>query len=108
MNLRDELRALERLAPVLDVLPGPAYLVGGSVRDLLLGRPPSFDFDVAVVGDGERYARELCERLARRVTAHDRFGTATVHDGDEHLAIASWRGEVFPAPAGLPEAAPRG
>jgi len=106
MNLRDELRALERLAPVLDVLPGPAYLVGGSVRDLLLGRPPSFDFDVAVVGDGERYALEMSERLAGRVTAHDRFGTATVHYGDAHVDVATARVETYPAPAALPEVAP--
>ena len=82
MNLADELRALDRLAPVLDALPGPAYLVGGTVRDLLLGRPAEFDFDLAVTGDAESFARELGERLGGRVTLHGHFGTAVVHYGD--------------------------
>ncbi len=51
-----ELRALESLRPVLDAvtaLSGPydgVYLVGGTVRDLLLGER-SFDVDIAVEGD---------------------------------------------------------
>jgi tRNA nucleotidyltransferase (CCA-adding enzyme) len=106
MNLREELRALDRLAPVLDALSGTAYLVGGSVRDLLLRRPVQFDFDLAVVGDGERYARELAERLGGRVTAHDRFGTATVVYDAAHVDVATARTESYPAPGALPEVAP--
>src|SRR5437764_5363389 len=107
VNVRDELRSLERLAPVLDALPGPAYLVGGTVRDLLAGRPPRFDFDLAVVGDGETYARQLAERLGGRVTAHDRFGTATVHYWQHsHVDVATSRTESYPAPGALPEVAP--
>jgi poly(A) polymerase len=64
-------------------LEDPAWLVGGSVRDRLLGRPTA-DFDVVVAGDPERAARavarrarghafELSERFgAWRVVAHDR------------------------------------
>ncbi len=36
----------------------PAYLVGGSVRDLLLKRTPE-DYDIAVPGNPESYARKL-------------------------------------------------
>jgi tRNA nucleotidyltransferase (CCA-adding enzyme) len=106
MNLRDELRALERLAPVLDALPHPAYLVGGTVRDLLLGRPAAFDFDLAVVGDGEWYAKELAGRIGGRVTVHDRFGTATVHYAGAHVDVATARTETYRAPAALPDVAP--
>ena len=35
-----------------------AYIVGGSVRDRLLGRTP-FDIDVAVFGDAEKFAKRL-------------------------------------------------
>src|SRR6266496_1516140 len=81
-NVGRELSGLERFGPVLDALPRPAYLVGGTVRDLMLRRPPRFDFDLAVVGDAETYARDLAARLEGRVTTHGRFGTATVHYGD--------------------------
>ena len=107
MNLADELRALDRLAPVLDALPGPAYLVGGTVRDLLLGRPSEFDFDLAVTGDAESFARELGKRLGGRVTLHGRFGTAVVQYGDRaHVDIATTRVETYAAPAALPYVAP--
>jgi tRNA nucleotidyltransferase (CCA-adding enzyme) len=100
------LPGLERLGSVLDALPGPAYLVGGAVRDLLLGRE-GFDIDLAVVGDAEEYARALAERLGGRVVTHGRFGTAVVHYGNgAHLDIAAARTETYPQPGALPEVAP--
>jgi tRNA nucleotidyltransferase (CCA-adding enzyme) len=106
MNLARELSELERLEPVLDALPGRAYLVGGTVRDLLLRRPSQFDFDLAVVGDGEAFADALAERLGGRVTKHGRFGTATVHYADRaHVDIATARTETYPAPGALPDVA---
>jgi tRNA nucleotidyltransferase (CCA-adding enzyme) len=106
MNLAHELRRLERLGPMLDALPGPAYLVGGSVRDLLLGRPSRFDVDLAVVGDGEAYARELARRIGGSVLAHERFGTATVSDGaGGRVDVATARTETYAAPGRLPDVA---
>src|SRR6266699_2792390 len=105
-NVGRELNGLERFGPVLDALPGPSYLVGGTVRDLLLRRPPRFDFDLVVIGDAEDYARELAARLGGRVTAHGRFGTATVHFGDgAHIDLATARTETYSAPAALPDVA---
>ena len=107
MNLGRELVELERFEPVLDALPGPAYLVGGTVRDLLLRRPPRFDVDLAVVGDGAAYAEQLAARLNGHVTTHDRFATATVHYGsDAHVDVASARTETYAAPGALPDVAP--
>jgi tRNA nucleotidyltransferase (CCA-adding enzyme) len=107
VNLARELTGLERLRPVLDALPGPAFLVGGTVRELLLGHPSRFDFDLAVVGDGESFARALAERLGGRVTTHGRVGTATVNDGDAaRVDVATARTETYPAPAALPDVAP--
>jgi tRNA nucleotidyltransferase (CCA-adding enzyme) len=105
--LARELSGLERFGPVLDALPDPAYLVGGTVRDLLLGRPPRFDVDLAVVGDADAFAQALAERLGGRVTTHGRFGTATVHYGDgAHVDVATARTETYAAPAALPDVAP--
>jgi tRNA nucleotidyltransferase/poly(A) polymerase len=43
-----------------------AYLVGGCVRDLLLGRPPA-DYDVAVLGDSRAYAQTLAAAARGRI-----------------------------------------
>src|SRR5689334_16644001 len=107
MELARELAGLERFGPVLDALPGPAYLVGGTVRDLLLGRPPRYDFDLTVVGDAEAYARELAARLGGDVTTHERFGTAVVtYDEQAHVDVTTARTETYPEPGALPDVAP--
>src|SRR5689334_6162231 len=53
----------------------PAYIVGGFVRDLLLGNP-GMDFDIVVAGDAIALARALAKKHGGKVTAHPRFGTA--------------------------------
>ena len=54
----------------------PLYLVGGSVRDLLLGRAIN-DFDLTVEGDAAKLAESILRKYAGRVVFHSRFGTAT-------------------------------
>ncbi|MBN1935116.1 MAG: CBS domain-containing protein [Anaerolineae bacterium] len=51
------------------------YIVGGFVRDLLLGRP-NLDIDLVVEGDAIRLARQLAQQGGGRVRSHARFGTA--------------------------------
>jgi len=51
------------------------YLVGGFVRDLLLG-VPNLDIDLVVEGDAIALAKRLAERHGGRVHSHARFGTA--------------------------------
>jgi tRNA nucleotidyltransferase (CCA-adding enzyme) len=51
------------------------YIVGGFVRDLLLGAP-SVDFDLVVEVDAIGLARSLVETYGGRVSSHRRFGTA--------------------------------
>ena len=45
------------------VEPDSAYVVGGSIRDVLLGRTP-LDYDIAVRGDPESFARRMADRTA--------------------------------------------
>ena len=80
-----------------------AYLVGGLVRDLLLGRD-NRDVDLVVEGDGPHFADLLRERLGGRVRKHLPFMTAVLVDEDGfHIDIASARSEFYRAPAALPE-----
>ena len=72
---------LDRLGPSPSVaaLAGEdaVYVVGGAVRDLLLGDDPH-ELDFVVEGDAVAVARRAAQRAGGRVTVHDRFGTATV------------------------------
>lgn len=93
--------ALERMYPELArvrSLDGdPVYLVGGAVRDLLLGRARA-DIDLVVEGD----AAALAERLGAEVVSHERFGTAKVKLDGHEVDIASARAESYPHPGALP------
>src|SRR2546421_124321 len=84
------LRAQPRTARVLDAFAEVegAHLVGGAVRDLLLGRDAPVDLDVVVEDDAEAAARAAAARLGGAVTAeHERFGTATVEAEDLRLDV---------------------
>lgn len=80
----------------------PLYLVGGAVRDLLLGHP-SFDIDLLVEGDAPALAAELAAELGAEVKEHRPFGTAHVRlNSGERFDLATARLEHYPEPGALP------
>lgn len=102
----------ERIGRRLDAVPGVAalrealdgeraYLVGGAVRDLLLGADHP-DLDVAVEGD----AAALARRLGGDVTEHERFATATADAGGVRVDLATSRRETYERPGALPVVEP--
>jgi tRNA nucleotidyltransferase (CCA-adding enzyme) len=93
--------AYPELAAVREVAGAPVFLVGGAVRDLLLGRGRA-DIDLVVEGD----AAELAARLGAEVVSHDRFATAKVKLDGHEVDIAAARAETYPYPGSLPEIAP--
>src|SRR5947208_1986689 len=106
--LTSELARLERLQPVFEAVAAVSepfegvYLVGGTVRDILLGER-SFDVDIAVEGDAIALAQALADALGGRVRAHEKFGTAVVLYGDdERVDVVTARTEFYDAPAALP------
>ena len=99
-DLLERLRELDcgrRLLEAAAEMRG-VYLVGGAVRDLLLGRAPS-ELDVVVEGDVARLAGALGDSS----TVHERFGTATVRDGDCRWDLAAARAEEYARPGALPD-----
>jgi tRNA nucleotidyltransferase (CCA-adding enzyme) len=79
-------------------------LVGGAVRDLLLGREPR-ELDVVVGGDASLFATELLARLDTETecSEHERFGTALVEWNGGRIDIATRRAESYSEPGALPE-----
>ncbi|MFT3862760.1 MAG: hypothetical protein QM729_00680 [Solirubrobacterales bacterium] len=90
--------AYPELAAVAAAAPAPVYLVGGAVRDLLLGRGRA-DIDLVVEGDPAALADALG---AEPLTSHSRFGTMKVELGDEEIDIAASRRETYVRPGALP------
>lgn len=102
------MRALLRTAGAVAEEQGVAsYVVGGFVRDLLLGRQ-NFDLDMVVEGDGIAYAHALADALGGRVNEVPRFGTAHVYLGGtdpdlpSRIDVATARREFYEHAAALP------
>ena len=81
------------------------YLVGGVVRDLLLGRS-TLDLDLAVEGNAPSLARRLGRLFDGKVVTHPRFGTATFKQGPVSLDFVTARSETYAKPGALPTVSP--
>lgn len=80
------------------------WIVGGAVRDALLGIGAGPDLDIAVDGD----LGELLGCLGARARSHRRFGTASVEIGGRSIDLARTRAESYTHPGALPEVTPAG
>ncbi len=98
--------ALAEIALVASDTGARVFLVGGCVRDLLLGRP-GLDLDLAVEGDALQVADALVARHGLQARIHRRFGTAVLHGlFGLRVDLASTRRETYPQPAALPVVSP--
>ncbi|MBN1586666.1 MAG: CCA tRNA nucleotidyltransferase [Candidatus Omnitrophica bacterium] len=79
------------------------YLVGGCVRDLLMGSG-EVDVDIVVEGDGPQFARDLAGKVQGEFQVHQQFGTATVIlPGGLRVDVASSRLETYSESAAYPK-----
>ena len=87
-----ELRVIGRLA---DTLHMEVYVVGGYVRDKLLGKDPQ-DVDVLVVGNGVEFAKRVAEEFGKlSMTTYEKFGTAMMHCGPLKVEFVGARKESY-------------
>ncbi len=70
------------------------YVVGGYVRDLLLGHPGN-DIDFSVEGSGVEFARIVASEFGVHPVIYERFGTALVPVGDVKLEFVGTRKEEY-------------
>jgi tRNA nucleotidyltransferase (CCA-adding enzyme) len=82
------------------------YVVGGVVRDLLLGHV-TLDLDLTVEGDGIAFARLVADRYGAGLAVFERFATARLVFPDGlKMDIATTRRESYAQPAVLPTVQP--
>lgn len=92
------------IAQLAQELKYPVYVVGGFVRDIILGLK-DFDVDIVVEGDGIHFSKELHIMLkGSAFIKHRQFGTATLVTEDKtKIDIATARKEIYEHPACLPK-----
>lgn len=102
-NALARIRSLPAAEPLTRRLGGLSgvFVVGGAVRDVLLGESPS-DIDLVVEGD----PAAALERLDGARLLHDRFGTSTVSVDGFVYHLATARRETYARPGSLPDVTP--
>ena len=85
-----------QLSQTADELGLPCYVVGGYVRDLLIGRATN-DIDVVVVGSGIEMARHFAASLGRgaHLSVFKNFGTAQVKYREAEVEFVGARRESY-------------
>lgn len=83
-----------------------SFVVGGCVRDLILGRDVE-DLDIVVNGDAVSVAKKFASLVQGKIVVYSQFGTATVMLTDGRVIdFASVRKENYPYPGALPVVSP--
>lgn len=104
-----ELFVFEKIARAAEALDTPAWLIGGFVRDRLIGRPAGdADIDIVCVGDGVALAHKVASQLDPRpsVSWFKNFGTAQVKWGDWEIEFVGARKESYREHSRKPEVEP--
>jgi len=101
---------ISRIAGQAASMNMPCYLVGGFVRDLLLGSPVN-DLDVIVEGDAIQLGYALVKKYGGKLTPHHKFNTAIWHVTPDTstldtIDLITARTETYARPGALPTVKP--
>ena len=81
------------------------YLVGGTVRDVLVG-VPHLDLDIMYLGGGTRFPDVVAQETGGIVDSHTDFGTAKLFVDGLEVDLAAARNETYDRPGALPRVLP--
>ncbi|MFA6542088.1 MAG: CCA tRNA nucleotidyltransferase [Bacteroidota bacterium] len=91
-NLHPTLTAVGQVA---DDLSMEAYVVGGYVRDKILGKDVN-DIDIVVVGNGVEFAKAAAEHFGKKkIVTFEKFGTAMLQLGESKFEFVGARKESY-------------
>ena len=102
-----ELQIFEKIAAAAAGLNVPCYLIGGFVRDKIIGRPTK-DIDIVCLGDGIALAEAVAKKFtpAPEVSFFKNFGTAQIKTDDIEIEFVGARKESYSHHSRKPEVAP--
>ena len=91
-----ELVLLKKIAEAAEALDVPCYLIGGFVRDKIIGRPTK-DIDIVCLGDGIELANEVSKHFKPKpsVSFFKNFGTAQIRLADIDIEFVGARKESY-------------
>jgi len=93
IEIKDEV--IKTISQIAHINGYKIYLVGGYVRDLLLGKP-SKDIDITVIGNGIEFAKIVCKFLENStLTIFKNFLTAHLNYNNYEIEIVSARKESY-------------
>ena len=102
----ESLEALAKAAQACTLANADAYLVGGSVRDTLLGRTDRItDLDLVIAGV-DRPALDSIAAQIGEVTSRSEFMTLKVRLGNLFIDLVRARSETYESPGALPTVRP--
>jgi len=103
----NELLVFKKIARAAAELRVPCFLIGGFVRDKLIGRPTK-DADIVCVGDGIELAHKVASSFQPRPTVSffKNFGTAQIKLGDWEVEFVGARKESYRSESRNPEVEP--
>ncbi len=103
----NELTVFDTIARTASALQMPCYIIGGFVRDKLLGRPTK-DADIVCEGDGITLAQAVANQFqpAPQVSFFKTFGTAQFKIGDWEIEFVGARKESYEHHSRNPEVEP--
>jgi len=104
---KEELNLFKRIGEVAELLGVSCYVVGGFVRDKVLGRPTK-DVDIVCTGDGIALAQAVSETFAHKpqVNFFKTFGTAHFRLNGLDVEFVGARKESYVPESRKPEVAP--
>lgn len=109
MNIFPDDRIFEIVARVADREKTEAYVIGGYVRDHIMGREnPDKDIDIVVLGDGPSMAKAVAREISPdiNVTVFKTYGTAMFHHHNYDIEFVGARKESYAEDSRKPSVKP--
>ena len=102
-----ELSLFKKVAATSAAMQVPSYLIGGFVRDKIIGRPTK-DADIVCLGDGINFADKVAAQFTPKppVSFFKNFGTAQIKLPDIELEFVGARKESYRSHSRKPEVEP--